>query len=65
MSVLDTDLAAKLTEDLDKIIADAINGLAAGLPYDQYQQACGMIEAFKQVRFSLIPQTLSDLQTRR
>ena len=32
MSVLDTDLAAKLTEDLDKIIADAINGLAAGLP---------------------------------
>jgi hypothetical protein len=63
MSV-DTDLAAKLIEELDKTIADATQGLARGLPYDQYQQAVGMIEAYKQVRFALIPQTLDEIQRR-
>lgn len=64
MSV-DTDLAEKLVAELDKTIADATQGLAAGLPYDQYQQACGMIEAYKQVRFALIPQSVSEIQNRR
>lgn len=63
MSV-DTDLAAKLVEDLDKIITDAKESLPSGLPYDQYQQACGMIEAYKQVRFTLIPQALDEIQRR-
>lgn len=63
MSV-DTDLAAKLIEELDKTIADAIQGLAGGLPYDQYQQACGMIEAYRQVRYALIPETLAAIQRR-
>lgn len=63
MSV-DTDLAAKLVEDLDKIITDAKESLITGLPYEKYQQACGMIEAYQQLRHVLIPQALAEIQRR-
>lgn len=62
---LDLDLAEKLKADLDQIIKEAVEGLAGGLPYDQYQQACGMIEAYRQVRNALIPRNLEELQKRR
>lgn len=60
----DTDLAAALTEELDGIIRDAKEGLITGLPYDKYQQACGMIEAYSQVRDVLIRRTIEAIQRR-
>lgn len=63
MSV-DTDLATACLTELDRVIKEATESLANGLPYDQYQQACGMIVAYKQVRYSLIPETLEAIQRR-
>lgn len=60
----DTDLATALHEELSGIIRDAKEGLVAGLPYDKYQQACGMIEAYSQVRDVLIRRTIEAIQRR-
>jgi hypothetical protein len=61
---LDLDFATKLKAELDQIIKEGVEGLTAGLTYDKYQQACGFIEAMRQVRDGLIPKTLEELQRR-
>lgn len=60
----DTELAAALQAELDGIIRDAKESLITGLPFEKYQQACGMIEAFGQVRNMLIPRLLDELERR-
>lgn len=62
---LDLDLATRLTADVDQIIKESVESLALGLPYEKYQQACGFIEAMRQVRNGLIPSALKELQERR
>lgn len=61
---VDTELATTLTADLSAIIRDAKDSLVTGLPYDKYQQACGMIEAYSQVRDMLIPRAIEAMQRR-
>jgi len=61
MSV-DTDLAVALTERLTAIIDDAKEKLQTAMPFEQYQQACGMLVAWKQVRDTLIPQLAEEIQ---
>lgn len=63
-AIIDSELAEKLNAELDAIIKDGIESLASGLPFEKYQQACGMIEAYRQVRNVLIPRTLEELQKR-
>lgn len=60
----DTELAASLHAELTQILQDAKDSLVTGLPFEKYQQACGMIEAYSQVRDVLIPRTIEDLQRR-
>lgn len=61
---LEIEFAAALKTRLDEIENDAIASLPKGIPYDQYQQACGFIEAVRQVRESVIPEILEALQRR-
>lgn len=61
---IDTELASALQNELDGIIRDAKETLITGLPFDKYQQSCGMIEAYGQVRNVLIPQLLEAIQRR-
>jgi hypothetical protein len=61
---LDLDFATKLKAELDQIIKEGVEGLTGGLTYDKYQQACGFIEAMRQVRDGLIPKALEELQRR-
>lgn len=63
MSV-DTDLSAALTERLTAIIDDAKEKLQNAMPFEQYQQSCGMLVAWKQVRDSLIPELVEEIQKR-
>lgn len=58
----DLSLAEKLDAELAQIVADAKETLVTGLPYDKYQQACGMIEAYSQVRNGIIPRLVEELQ---
>lgn len=60
--VQDLSLAEKLTAELDQIVLEAKETLVTGLPFEKYQQACGMIEAFNQVRNGLIPRLVEELQ---
>lgn len=59
---LETALEAKLTERLTELIEDAKAKLPGNLPYEKYQVACGMIEAWSQVRDTLIPETVAEIQ---
>lgn len=61
---VDTELAAVLQAELDGIIRDAKDSLITGMPFDQYQQACGMIEAYRQVKDVLIPKAIEAIQRR-
>jgi hypothetical protein len=62
MSV-ELDLAVALTKALDDAIADARDKLPRALPYDQYQQSCGMIVAWQQIR-DLLPDLVEQIQKR-
>jgi hypothetical protein len=55
-------LRPELTERLTEIIDGAKATLPRSLPYEQYVQACGMIEAWSQVRDTLIPETVAEIQ---
>lgn len=59
---VDSQLASALIEELDGIIRDAKESLTSGFPFEKYQQACGMIEAYSQVRNTLIPRILQEMQ---
>jgi len=59
---VDLKLAELLTEQLNKIEADAVSKLPVGLPFEKYQQSCGYIEAIRQVRDQLIPEIANELQ---
>lgn len=61
---LDLDLAALMNAELDAIIKDSVESLTSGLSYDKYQQACGYIEAMRQMRNGVIPKILDELQRR-
>jgi hypothetical protein len=61
---LEIEFAAELKNRLDEIEANAVATLPNGLPYDQYQQSCGFLEAIRQVRDSVIPDILEALQRR-
>lgn len=61
---IDTDLAVALEARLTELIDNSKETLVLGLEYKAYQQACGMIEAWKQVRDGIIPGTLNAIQQR-
>lgn len=61
---LEIEFAAELKNRLDSIESSAVASLPKGIPYDQYQQACGFIEAIRQVRDTVIPEILEALQRR-
>lgn len=60
--VFDTELGDKLSERLLELEADAVSKMPRALPYEQYQQSCGFIEALRQVREVLIPQIIKEIQ---
>lgn len=65
MSVADElKLAAQLTERLTQIEAVSQNTLLTGLPFEKYQQSCGYLECLRQVRDTLIPELVTELQKR-
>lgn len=59
---IDTELSLKLTEALTVMETDAKAKLPGALPRDQYNQACGFIEAIRQIRENLIPEIVEELQ---
>lgn len=61
---LEIEFAAELKSRLDEIERGALATLPSGLPYDQYQQSCGYLEAVRQVRDTVIPEILEALQRR-
>lgn len=61
---LDIDFAAEMKNRLDDIERNSLATLPNGLPYDQYQQSCGFLEAIRQVRDHVIPDILEALQRR-
>lgn len=63
MSV-DTDLSAALTERLTAVIDNAVAQLPRGMSRDDYQRSCGMIEAWRQIRDTLIPELTEEIQKR-
>lgn len=59
---LDTELTAQLKARLTELIDDAKDKLPGALPFEQYQQSCGMVEAWTQVRDRMIPEIVEKLQ---
>lgn len=59
---IDTAFAEELRQQIADIEESARAKLPHNLPYDQYQQSCGYLEAMRQVREVLIPQILDQLQ---
>lgn len=60
--VFETELGERLIERLAEIEQEAISKLPRALPYDQYQQSCGYLEAVRQFREVLIPQIIKEIQ---
>lgn len=60
--VFDTELGERLTAKIEELEQDATKKMPRALPYDQYQQSCGYIEALRQVREVLIPTTIKEIQ---
>lgn len=61
---VDTDLSTKLHERLTELIDSSKATLITALPHDKYLIACGMIESWTQIRDSLIPELLDEIQKR-
>lgn len=59
---VDTDLSTKLNERLTGLIDNSKETLIGALEFREYTLACGMIEAWKQVRDALIPELLDEIQ---
>lgn len=59
---LETELATRLHERLTEIEQGALATLPNGLRAEQYNQSCGFIEAIRQVRDTLLPEIVQDLQ---
>ena len=60
--VIDTKFFEVLTARLLEIETSAIAKLPNALPYDQYQQSCGYLEAIRQIRETLIPEVMEEIQ---
>lgn len=61
---VDTELATALTARLTELETSAVNTLQNALPFEKYQQSCGYLEAVRQLRDVLIPETLEAIQRR-
>ena len=62
--ILDTELSPKLQARLTGLIDSSKDTLVGALEHREYTLACGMIEAWKQVRDGLIPELLDAIQKR-
>lgn len=60
--VLELRLAARLAARIDELMTEAKSRLPDGLEYRQYDQACGMIEGYRQVKEVLIPELIEEIQ---
>jgi hypothetical protein len=59
---VDIDFALKLNGRLTEVIDASKESLVGALEFREYTLACGMIEAWKQIRDVMIPETLDEIQ---
>lgn len=62
MTPSDLALAEKLALRLNELEKEAVAKLPGALRFEQYNQSCGFIEALRQVRDTLIPEIIEELQ---
>lgn len=58
----DVRLATALHNRLTEIETNSIGTLASSLPFEKYAQACGYIEAIRQIRDTVLPEEVQNLQ---